>query len=64
MDTVKIHISIQIETEGVHDTGLTVEQWNALTQAEQAEIAQEMWNDAAGSDNGGIRVITDGAEGI
>lgn len=61
METVKVHISIQIDTEGEHDTGLTVEQWNALTEDQRSEIARQMWNADAGSDNGGMHVTTPGA---
>jgi hypothetical protein len=64
-ETVKIHISIEISTEGDYDTGMTVEQWNALTDAERSRIVSDMWSDeAAGHDNGGMKVITEDAEGI
>lgn len=64
-DTVKVHISIQIDTEGDADTGITVEQWNALTNAERSRIVSDMWSaDAGDHDNGGMYVITDGAADI
>lgn len=64
-DTVKVHISIEISTEGEHDTELTVEQWNALSDAQRSDIVSQMWSSDAGDhDNGGMRVTTDGAQGI
>lgn len=64
-ETVKVHISIEIETEGECDTGLTVEQWNAMTDAERFQKVREMWSEKAGNhDNGGMHVTTAGAGGI
>lgn len=64
-DTVKLHISIQIsEVDDNADTGLTVEQWNALTGGERSAKSQQMWSAMAEMDNGGMRVLTAGAEGI
>jgi hypothetical protein len=67
-ETVKIQISIQIDTEsdeGGDDTGLTVAEWNSLTNAERSKIYRQMWDDmAANGDNGGAHVVTAGAEEI
>jgi hypothetical protein len=60
-ETVKLHITIDIRTEDdAVDTGLSINEWNALTDAERQEIAQEMW-DAMADNNGGTWVVTDGA---
>lgn len=61
-ETVHIDISIQIDTEGVIDTGLTVDEWNALPAMERQAIIKANWEAMAESDNGGIRVVTEGAE--
>jgi hypothetical protein len=64
-DTVKVHVSIEISTEGEHDTGLTVEQWNALSDVGRGAIVSNIWATEAGDhDNGGIWVTTQGAESI
>jgi hypothetical protein len=62
-ETVRIRISIDIRTEGTVDTDLTVAEWNALTDQERDQIAQENWA-AMVVDNGGMWVVTDGATGI
>jgi hypothetical protein len=62
-ETVKLNVSIQINTEGEIDTGLTIPEWNALSNAERAKIAGDIWQDEASSnDHGGISVVTPGAE--
>jgi len=64
-DTVLIRISIQISSEADCDTGLTVDQWNALSDEERSAIYHNLWSDeAANSDGGGARVLTPGAEEI
>ncbi len=63
-ETVEIDISIRIETQGVYDTGLTVEEWNAKTDAERYAIARDMWEAEAARDDGGMSVITPGAAPI
>lgn len=64
-ETVHINISIQIDTEGVYDTGITVDAWNSMTDAERAKVTTDLWLDEAGShDNGGMRVVTADAEDI
>lgn len=61
-ETVKVTIDIQ--TDGTHDTGLTIAEWNALTDVERSRIVQDLWEDHAGADNGGVHVETEGAEGV
>jgi hypothetical protein len=64
-ETVKLDISIDIrQHDSDADTGLTVTQWNALTDAERFAIYQKMRDAMAEADNGGVRVLTDGAEGL
>lgn len=62
--TVKIHIAIDIQVDEEADTGLTVEAWNAMTGWEREEVVQELWNEAAAADNGGVSVVTEGAAGV
>ena len=62
METVKLHITIDIHTEDeAADTGLTVAEWNALTTEQRREITRDMWLEMCGADNGGITVVTEGA---
>lgn len=61
-ETVKVRVSISIESEGDYDTDMTVEQWNALSGIERSKIAQDMWQTEAENDNGGYMVLTEGAE--
>ncbi len=62
-ETVKLDIRIEIsQHDPDYDTGLTVAEWNALTPAERSDIYQGAWNAMAGADNGGVRVVTEGAE--
>ena len=64
-DTVQIRISIQISSEGDCDTGLTVDQWNALSNEERSAIYHDLWGaEAANGDGGGAEVLTPGAEAI
>jgi hypothetical protein len=63
-ETVRIDISIDIQTEGVVDTDITVAAWNAMTDDERAEVVRQMWMDMASVDNGGISVVTEGAAGV
>lgn len=63
-DTVKLNISIEISTRDTVDTGLTVEQWNALSDDERFAVARNIWDSMAQSDNGGMAVVTEGAEEI
>ncbi len=60
-ETVRIDISIDIQTEGVVDTDITVADWNAMTDQQRSDIVQQYWNDMAQQDNGGISVVTEGA---
>jgi len=64
-DTVKVRIEIQISTEGEHDTGITIDEWNAMSDADRAAFVWELWKtDAGDHDNGGMWVTTDGATAI
>lgn len=64
-ETVRLDISIHIDQHDPdYDTELTVEQWNALTAAERSAIYRNAWGAMAESDNGGVRVVTEGAEGL
>lgn len=62
METVKLDISIDISTQDIVDTGLTVEQWNALSDKGRRDIVRDYWEVMAQHDNGGIAVVTPGAE--
>lgn len=61
--TVRIDIAIMIEEQGVVDTEIPVAEWNAMTDDERHAVARRMWNAMAEQDNGGMRVVTPGAEG-
>lgn len=64
-ETVKLDITIDIQQHDPDvDTGLTVAEWNALTDAERSRIYQKMRDAMAEADNGGVRVMTEGAEGL
>lgn len=63
-NTVKLDISIEISTQDVVDTGLTVDEWNALSADQRFEKTRLIWNAMAESDNGGIKVVTPGAEEV
>ncbi|MGI5247567.1 hypothetical protein [Dactylosporangium sp. CA-139066] len=64
-ETVKLDIRIEIsQHDPEYDTELTVDQWNALTDAERSAIYQNAWSALAERDNGGVRVVTEGAEGL
>jgi hypothetical protein len=65
METVKLHITIEISTEDeAADTGLTVAEWNAMTDEERSDVMDGIWSEmAGGANNGGISVVTEGAEG-
>jgi hypothetical protein len=64
-ETVKLHITIDIQQEDDDaDTGLTLEQWNSLTDQERSNIYQDMWNAMAEQDNGGVSVVTPGAKEV
>lgn len=63
-DTVKLDISIEIKAAGVVDTEITVEDWNAMTDRDRSILVREAWDNMAQQDNGGIQVITPGAEEV
>ncbi len=64
METVKLDITIEIRAQDVVDTGVTVEAWNALTDAERHVHYRNAWEAMAEGDNGGVTVLTEGAEGL
>lgn len=63
-DTVKVRLTILIDSSGDYDTELTVDEWNALTAEQRSDIAHQMWETAAQMDSGGVEVLTEGAEGL
>ena len=62
--TVKVRVTIEIHSTDDVDTGLTVDQWNALTVDERQALADEYWTTMAQEDQGGFLVLTDGAVDI
>ncbi len=63
-ETVHLDISIEIDHREVVDTGITVAAWNAMTADERSDVKADPWTELAENDNGGISVVTDGAEGM
>lgn len=64
-ETVKLHIIIKIDQEDPEaDTGVSVAVWNAMSDHQRNEVVRDLWEQIAGHDDGGIRVVTKGAEGI
>jgi hypothetical protein len=61
---VTIHVTIDIEVDTDVETEWTVEAWNAMSDAERSDARVSLWETFAQQDNGGIWVVTDGAEGI
>lgn len=61
METVKLRITIEIETSEVVDTGLTVDEWNFLDDDGRSERIRQLWDEVAEADNGGVSVLTPGA---
>lgn len=62
METVRLAIVIHIDQcDDDYDTELTVEQWNALTDAERSSLYQGVWEAMAQHDDGGVAVLTEGA---
>jgi hypothetical protein len=64
-ETVKIDITVRIDTTDTVDTGYTVTAWNDLTDAQRGKVYQDNWDLVAGNaDDGGVRVLTEGATGL
>jgi hypothetical protein len=64
-ETVRLEISIKIDQhDGDYDTGYSVERWNALTDAERSAVYHAAWDAMAEQDDGGVTVLTEGAEGL
>lgn len=60
--TVRLGIEVSIDwVDHDFDTGLTIDQWNALTPEARSDIRDRAWQVAAQNDNGGIWTITEGA---
>lgn len=64
METVKVRVRVEISSEDVIDTEMTVEQWNALTDDQRYAVYRNAWEAMCESDNGGVSVLTEGAERI
>ncbi len=61
-ETVKLNLSIQINTSGEVDTEIPLDRWNAMTNEERSKVVSALWLDEAGSnDSGGVSVVTPGA---
>lgn len=64
-ETVKLDITVEInEHDPEYDTEITVEEWNALSDVERSAVYQHAWQAMAEGDNGGVRVVTEGAKEI
>lgn len=63
-NSVKLHVVISIDVDEQVDTGLSVDQWNALGDAGRQDLVEQIWNAASQNDMGGVSVITDGATGV
>jgi hypothetical protein len=63
-ETVKFQVTVHIDAEDEVDTGLTVEQWNALSGAERGAWAANAWEALAQQDDGGFTMLTEGAESV
>jgi hypothetical protein len=61
-DSVRLHIVVSIDwKDDDYDTGMTVDEWNALTPEARSEIRNQAWQVACQNDNGGIWTDTEGA---
>lgn len=67
-DTDLVHIRVSIDfkpSDNSVETGLTVAEWNALSDDERRTIARDIWEtEMANADQGGMSVETEGAESI
>lgn len=64
-DEVMVNVTIEISTSGALGTGYTLAAWNALTDQQRSAVVTSIWMDEAGGhDNGGVSVLTPGAEGV
>lgn len=62
-ETVRLHVTVRVDYDNPdYDTGLTVAEWNALTPEQRGRWVTNAWEVAAQTDDGGIRVVTEGAE--
>lgn len=61
--TVVLDISVEIsQHDPEYDTGIPLSVWNAMTNDERGEIANQAWVLLAERDDGGCSVVTPGAE--
>ena len=60
-ETVRLRVTIEISVDEECDTGLTVAEWNALSDEERGAVAGKHWDELAENDNGGTSVRTPGA---
>lgn len=63
-ETVKLNVTVHVDYDDPeYDTGITVDEWNAMTPQQRRREIQGAWDAAAQSDDGGIWPVTDGAVG-
>jgi len=64
-ETVKIRVEIEISMAGDADTGVSLDEWNAMSDEERSALVGQIWLDEAGGhDNGGVWTLTEGATGV
>lgn len=63
-ETVHLRITIEIDVDEEADTGLSIKEWNAMTDEARGAAAQELWGALVTYDSGGMSVLTAGAAGI
>lgn len=63
-ETVRFRARVHVDAEAEIETGLTVEQWNALTAEQRSVFASEAWEALVQQDDGGFTMLTDGAESL
>jgi hypothetical protein len=65
LETVKLHMIINIRVDDPEaDTGISLYVWNAMTSEARQLVADDMWRTYAQADDGGVSVVTPGAEEI
>jgi hypothetical protein len=63
-ETVKFRIVVHVDAEDEIDTGLTVKQWNALSNGERDQWRDDAWEALVQGDDGGCSVLTEGAKDL
>lgn len=62
MGTVRLNVEVSIDWKDPdYDTGLTVDEWNAMTPDERSQVKENAWQVATQNDSGGIWPTTEGA---